>query len=371
LISVFGSDFGDLEISKVQKCLNSQWIGFGELVKEFENEFSSQLGFSDMVMVDSGSNALYLAVKLLDLPPNSNIAVPALTWISCANAIKLAGHNPIFVDVELDTMNVSAETIDCVSEHNLSAIMVVHFAGLPVDVVPITQFDVPIIEDCAHAVYSRTTEGPCGSTGDVSIFSFDAVKNLAVGEGGGLVARDEKLLEMARALRYCGIRKSGFENAESTTSQGRLWWQYELVEPFIKMLPTNLSAAIGLAQLERRDLLQSRRRKIWNFYQENLSGVKGIITPVDAASDQQHSFFTYVIRSSRRNDLARFLLANDVYTTLRYEPLSRYPHFKTFETNLTNTFILEREALSIPLHPRLTDGEVERIVHLVRSFSLS
>lgn len=368
MISVFGSYFGELEKAYVSDCIESQWIGFGEKVKEFEESFCANLGFRDVVMVDSGSNALFLAIKLLNLPPNSEIILPSFTWISCANAVMLAGHTPVFADVDLETFNISAKTIEPHLNSKTGAILVVHYAGLPVEMKEILDFGYPTIEDCAHAVYSKLDGIPCGNYGDIAIFSFDAIKNLAVGEGGALVAKDPALLERARALRYCGIRKSGFEAAKGSLAEGQMWWEYELVEPFIKMLPTNIAGAIGLAQLERRIELQERRSQIWNTYMKALHGVGDLILPSRIPDNVSHSFFTFVIRTKYRDQLAGFLLSRGIYTTLRYEPLHTYPAFNSMNESLPNTEELARTSLSLPIHPRLTEDDVALILSTVVHF---
>ena len=366
MISVFGSDIGDEEKRLVAECLDSQWIGCGKVVDSFELEFQSAVGLKNFLMVDSGSNALYLAIKLLELPIGSEVILPALTWISCANAITLAGLKPVFADVDLNTMNITAETISRVITKKSRAIMVVHFAGLPVDIEPILEFGLPIIEDAAHAPYSKVNGKACGGIGDIGIYSFDAVKNLAVGEGGGITTKDQSSADRARALRYCGIKKSGFDNV--TTGKNVNWWEYELSEPFIKMLPTNISASIGLAQLRRRDELQEKREKFWGLYQVGLQEVSDISLPLEARRSDKHSYFTYVIRTSRRTELAKYLLGEGVYTTLRYHALNNYKDFGQVGIKLSATQVIEDTALSIPLHPRLTESEVAYIIDRIKTF---
>ena len=218
MISVFGSKVGKEEIANVTAVLESQWLGFGKKVSEFEEKFSKRLGLKNFAMVDSGSNALYMAVSLLNLPPKSEIIVPAFTWVSCAQAILLAGHKPVFCDVELDTLNVNSKTVAKCITKKTKAIMVVHFAGKPVDMDPILALGLPVIEDAAHAVDSTYKGLPCGGIGDVGIYSFDAVKNLTTGEGGGIATRKQEWIDRARILRYCGIGKSGFEAAAATAA---------------------------------------------------------------------------------------------------------------------------------------------------------
>lgn len=371
-ISVFGSDMGQLEKDYVIKCLDTQWIGFGEKVNEFERSLCQIRNFPNFTMLDSGSNSLFLAIYLLNLPKNSEVILPSFTWIACANAVVLAGLKPVFADVEIDTMNVSVDTIKKVITENTSCVMVVHFAGLPVDMDPIIELGYPVIEDSAHAIYSEYKGHPCGSLGDVGIFSFDAVKNLAVGEGGGIVCKNDALKIRAQELRYCGIKKSGFESAFSGEKKllEKLWWEYELTEPFIKMLPTNISASIGLAQLERRSELQARRENIWHMYQDSFEKLRDVITPkVQLDFEYVHSFFTYAIRVPKRNELARFLLKNEIYTTLRYNPINHYRQFEeTPGYILENSVVLNETALSLPLHPRLTDAQVEKVIWSVKSF---
>jgi dTDP-4-amino-4,6-dideoxygalactose transaminase len=369
MISVFGSKVGKEEIANVSAVLESQWMGFGKKVSEFEEKFAARLGLGHFAMVDSGSNALYMAVSLLNLPPGSEVIVPAFTWVSCAQAVLLAGHKPVFCDVELDTLNVSRKTVEAAMTENTKAIMVVHFAGKPVDMNPIIELGLPIIEDAAHAVDSTYYGKPCGGIADVGIFSFDAVKNLTTGEGGGITTQKPELIERAKILRYCGIGKSGFEAAASSAGDKSRWWEYNIQEPFIKMLPTNIAGAIGLAQLEKIDELQAYRQQIWDIYQKEFADVSWIVRPPDAEEHEKHSYFTYVIRVPNRDKLARYLFDADIYTTLRYHPLHLNPLYGS-SAKLENCEILNEDSLSIPLHPNLTLEQVDFIVETIKKFEV-
>jgi len=278
MISVFGSLVGEEEIANVTACMKSQWMGFGRNVSIFEEKFSAKFNVPNFAMVDSGSNALFMAVTLLDLPPGSEIIVPSFTWVSCAQAVLLAGHIPVFCDVDLKTMNVRREEIEQRLNPKVRAIMIVHYAGLAVDLDPIIDIGLPIIEDAAHAVCSTYKGKPCGTIADIGIYSFDAVKNLTTGEGGGITSKSATMIERARRLRYCGIGKSGFENAATMVKDKARWWEYNITEPFIKMLPTNIAAAIGLVQIDRIDTLQKIRADIWRQYQMNLRTLVGLLS---------------------------------------------------------------------------------------------
>lgn len=366
MISVFGSLVGEEEIRAVAEVMRSQWMGFGSKVAEFESMYKEKFNIPNFALVDSGSNALFLAVKLLDLPVGSKIIVPSFTWVSCAQAVILAGCVPIFCDVDIHTMNISAETIRQVWRDDIAAIMVVHYAGLPVEMNEILEFGVPVIEDAAHAVCSTYMGKSCGIIGDIGIFSYDAVKNLTVGEGGGIASTDVDKIERAKRLRYCGIGKSGFENAGQDARNK--WWEYNISEPFIKMLPTNIAAAIGIEQLKKIDTLQSYRKTIWEYYKNNLQDLAQVILPVDADEYSTHSYFTYCIRAQSRDELAKFLLDRGVYTTLRYHPLHLNRLYGQMDIDLPNSQQLNIDALSLPLHPRLTKSDLAHITKSIREF---
>jgi len=368
MISVFGSMVGSEEIDQVVSCMRSQWMGFGKNVEVFEKKFSEKIGLRSFAMVDSGSNALYMAVKLLSLPPGSEIILPTFTWVSCAQVILLCGHTPVFCDVDIRTMNVRREDIEPHITPRTRGIMVVHYAGLAVDMDPIIALGLPIIEDAAHAVVSTYKGIPCGSIADVGIYSFDAVKNLTTSEGGGITAKDPAWIERAKVLRYCGIGKSGFESAVSDAGKKIRWWEYNIQEPFIKMLPTNIAAGIGIAQLEKLDALQARRKQIWDAYQSRFRELEVVLTPPEAPQGWKHSYFTYCIRVPRRDELAHHLLDQGIYTSLRYHPLHLNPIYRQTGKRLPNSERLNEEGLSIPLHPRLTDQDVEYIIGKIKAF---
>jgi dTDP-4-amino-4,6-dideoxygalactose transaminase len=368
MISVFGCSVGEEEKVIVNKAIDSQWLGLGSQVDKFENEIKKKFSIKNFLMVDSGSNALYMAIKLLDLPLGSEIILPSFTWVSCAQAVLLAGCKPVFCDVDLVTMNVTKKLIQKKITNNTKAIMIVHYAGLPVNMDKVKELGFPVIEDAAHAIYSKYKGLQCGAIGDIGIYSFDSVKNLTCAEGGGLVTRDKHKIKRAKTLRYCGIGKSGFQNLSEGRNNKR-WWEYEISEPFIKMLPNNISASIGLGQLKKIDLLQSIRADIWKVYNENLSGIKEVITPIDVSEkDSRHSYFTYCIRAKNRDYLARFLLDNKIYTTLRYHPLHMNTLYKQKNIELINSEILNQEALSLPIHPRLVKADILKICSLIRKF---
>jgi len=366
MISVFGSNVGKEELDEIKTSIEKQWLGMGPKTKLFEDKFSKRLNLKGFVMLNSGSNSLYLALKLLDLPKDSEVILPSFTWISCATSIILNGYRPVFCDVDLETYNVDYENIAPMITKKTKAIMVVHYGGKPVKMDGIKEFNLPIIEDAAHAVDSKIDGKYCGSIGEIGIYSFDAIKNIAIGESGGLTSNQEELIEKAKKLRYCGIEKSGFE-ASSTKQR---WWEYNVVDFFVKMLPDDIHSSIGLAQLEKLDENQKLRKRIWDTYQEELSKLSWLYTPKDAEKNEQHSYFTYLIRlkSNKRDELAQYLYEKNIYTTLRYQPLHLMPIYNSTHIRLKNSELLNETGLNIPIHPNLKEEEIEYIIDCIKEF---
>lgn len=365
MINVFGSQVGPEELEEIRTSLEAQWIGIGPKTAAFEKEFAARLGLPGFVLLDSGSNSLYLAVKLLNLPPDAEVIVPSFTWIACGHAPVLAGCKVVFCDVDYETQNVTRETVAAAMTKKTGAVMVVHYGGLPVAVEKIAELGLPVIEDAAHAVDSKRRGVACGGLGAIGVYSFDAVKNLAMGEGGGLAAKDPALVARARQLRYCGIGKSGFE---ASANKAR-WWEYNVAEFFPKMLPSDIAASMGLAQLRKLDAMQARRKAIWELYQKELAGLSWLKRPQDAPAGDRHSYFTYCVRvdGGRRDRLAKYLYDNGIYTTLRYHPLHMNPIYRS-TARLPVCERLNEEALSIPLHPALKDADVEKIIGALKAF---
>jgi aminotransferase len=366
MISVFGSKVGQEELDEIRTSIEGQWMGIGPKTRAFEEQFARRLGVPGFALLDSGSNSLYMAVKLLNLPRGAEVIVPSLTWISCAHSVVLAGCRPVFCDVDLTTQNVTAETIAPHISGQTGAIMVVHYAGKPVSMGPIQDFGLPVIEDAAHAVDSRLAGRSCGAMGAVGVFSFDAVKNLAMGEGGGVTAQDPELVARARLLRYCGIGKSGFEAAATRDR----WWEYNIVDFFPKFLPNDINASIGLAQLRKLDAHQAYRRQVWESYQREFAGLDWLVRPQDPAPDERHSYFTYFVRVSGgvRDAFAKHLYSQGIYTTLRYHPLHMNPIYGS-AARLPSSERLNEEGLNLPLHPNLSSADVDRIICAVKGFT--
>ncbi|MEJ8566433.1 DegT/DnrJ/EryC1/StrS family aminotransferase [Elongatibacter sediminis] len=368
LIHVFGSLLGDEELAEISDCIDRQWIGMGPKTAQLESRLAQHLDVDELVLLNSGSSGLQMAVHLLDIPPGTGaeIIVPSFTWVACASAILLAGHRPVFCDVDKTTLNIDPESVAGAITPRTAAIMAVHYAGLPAEVPRLKEFGLPVIEDAAHAIDSRHEGRACGTLGDIGVFSFDSIKNLAMGEGGGLVARNPEHLRRARDLRLCGVTSTGFASAR----EGGRWWEHRITDAFPKMTPSDLCAAVGLAQFRRLRSSQQRRAKLWALYQQALAELDWLAVPPEPDAGDRHSYFTYCVqvRDGRRDALANHLLERGIYTTLRFHPLHLSPLYGS-SVELPVSERLAETALNLPLHPRLTDDDLDRVIGAVCEFA--
>lgn len=362
MINVFGSCVGAEELAEIKSSLDEQWLGMGKKVQTLEMLLADKFDLKDFTLVDNCSNALYMALDILDLPKHSEVIVPANTWLSCGNAVVLAGFKPVFADVDYDTCNVTTKTISAVMTDKTKAVMVVHYAGLPASVFT----KLPIIADAAHAVDTYLNEIPINKYYTISVYSFDSMKNIACGELGGICSNNLKYQEKTKRLRYCGILKSGLQ---ARTDKDR-WWEYDVDEPFIKMLPNDIAASIGIAQFKKLDILQAKRKAIWDKYQNELASVSWLITPPAIPKNVKHSYFTYFIKviNGKRDLLARYLLDKGIYTTVRYQPLHLYSAYGSRQ-KLEVAELLNEQLLNLPLHPNLSDDDVDYIIACIKKFN--
>uniref|UniRef100_A0A6H1ZD69 Putative DegT/DnrJ/EryC1/StrS aminotransferase family protein n=1 Tax=viral metagenome TaxID=1070528 RepID=A0A6H1ZD69_9ZZZZ len=360
MINVFGCLTGAEELEEIKSSMDAQWMGMGPKVEKFEKLMSGKIGL-DFVAVDNCSNALYMALKILDLPKGSEVIVPAITWISCANAVIVAGLTPIFADCDYDTINVTDETITEVITKRTKAIMIVHYAGLPTEI----NATLPVIADCAHAIDTYNSGYHIAKLSDISVFSFDPIKNIATCELGGITALNPAYTSKARSLRYCGVLKSGYQ----ASSDKNRWWEYEVGAPFIKMLPNDISASIAIAQFEKLSRLQSKRKAIWDTYQQQFKDLDWCLTPPPIPEYVQHSYFTYYLRilNGKRDELAKFLLDNGIYTTVRYQPLHLIKSYQC-QQKLPVAELLNEQLINLPLHPSITSEQLVYIVGKVVQF---
>lgn len=370
MIHLFQPQVGAAELAAIGGVFDRRWIGHGPETTAFEAEFATHLGVAaDQVQfVASGTAALFLAVEALDLAPGDEVVLPSVSFVAAANAVVAAGGRPVFCDVDRATLNPGVADVAGALTERTKAVIVLHYGGYPGDVAAIAQLcrerGTILIEDAACAVGSTVDGRVVGTFGDLAIWSFDAMKIMTTGDGGMLYVRDRDRAERTRRLAYHGLAKlSGLAGAGSM----RQWWILDVLEAGRRVIGNDMTAAMGRVQLAKLDQLIGRRREIAAAYDRELAGLEGVRTPppLPAGHTSSHYFYWVRLPAGARDQVAADLLAADIYTTFRYEPLHTVPLYG-FTGKLPNATALATETLCLPLHPGLSDADVHTVVAELR-----
>jgi perosamine synthetase len=305
------------------ECVDTGWISSeGPFVKKFEDGFASRVSRTHGVAVSNGTAALDIAVKSLGIGPGDEVILPTFTIISCLNQIIRSGATPILVDSDSVSWNMNIDQIEEKITARTKAILVVHTYGLPVDMDPILKiaknYEIKIIEDAAE-MHGQTCRGkPCGSFGDISIFSFYANKHITTGEGGMIVTDNQVLAEKCKSLRnLCFQEGQRFVHEE-------LGWNFRL---------TNLQAAVGLAQLEKLDEHIQRKRSMGKQYNELLANLTNIQLPLQKTDYAENIYWVYGVVLNKdvpydAKDIMQVLGEGGIGTRPFFWPMHKQPVFK-------------------------------------------
>jgi dTDP-4-amino-4,6-dideoxygalactose transaminase len=359
----------------VLRVMRSGWLTTGDECLALEDELAAYLGVPHVVAVSSCTAAIEVAYARLGLPVGARLGVPTWTFASSALAPHHHGAQPVLLDVDPDTLNLSADSVAAAlapgagGRPGLDAVVLVHFGGVPVDPAVrglCAEAGVPVIEDCAHALGARDDRGMVGGQGTAgACLSFYATKNLTCGEGGALVTDDADLAAFARAFRLHGMSKDAW--ARYRPGQ---WAQYDLVGPGIKANLPDLLAALARSQLARFPELQQRRRQLVNRYRDRLAescrrtGLRFLPgTLVEEGAD--HLVVVALPDGVDRTEVQGRLTSEGIATSVHFQPLHRFGWFGAHaEVGPSGVGVAEAMAdrvLSLPLSPRLSDAQVDRV----------
>jgi len=351
-------------IASVVDGLRSGWLGLGPKTAEFEKAFAAYVGNRHCVGLNSCSAALHLAVRSLRLPEGSEIITTPITFVSTNHAILYERCKPVFADVQPDTGNIDVASVASKITDRTRAIMAVHMNGYPCDLDELYALahscGLPVIEDCAHACGATYKGKRIGSHGDLHAFSFHVVKNLPMGQGGALVVRDDEVDARMRRLRWLGMDKDIRQRTEGAFHS----WDYEISELGYKYHMNDLHAAIGLVQMEKLDEGNARRAEIASRYRKCLARVPGVRL-LRQAEDRTSSNYLFCILVEGREALMHKLKGAGIETGVYFRRNDMYPMYQYDET-LVNAEQFWRSSVSLPLHLRLTDEQVDYVIEQIR-----
>jgi len=329
--------------------LSGRYI-LGPMTLAFEEEFARYTRTAEAVAVASGTDALTIALRALDVGPGDEVLVPAISAAATAMAVAMAGAIPVFVDVSLDDFNIDpAQALERKTART-KAIIPVHLYGMPARMKEISRIGLPIVEDAAQAHGSHASWGRCGAYGRAAAFSFYPTKNLgAYGDGGMIVTSDLVISQKARLMRNYGQRENYV--SETLGENSRL---------------DEIQAAILRVKLRRLDQWNSRRRSFAAKYRAAFQELPLGLQSETGASN----YHLFVITSPQRDKLRAHLDESGIPTLIQYPyPLHRHKAFDEFGVGrCPNADLLCARLLSLPMHAFLRDGEVDQVIEGVRGF---
>ncbi len=339
----------------IHRVLDKQWFILGEEVKKFEREFSEYVSAKYSIGVNSGSDALYLAVKSLGIGNGDEVITVSHTFVSTADAIVRNGAKPVFVDIDSETYIMDVAQVEDKITKRTKAIIPVHLYGHPADMDPIMElakkYNLFVIEDACQAHGAEYKGEKVGAIGDLGCFSFYPSKNLgAYGNGGMIVTNNEELAKKLRMLRNYGQSQKYYYDFMGVNS--RL---------------DEIQAAVLRVKLKHLDEWNEKRRNVAKLYNELLKD-SNVILPIEK-DYAKHVYHLYVIRSTNRDKLQRYLSQNGIQTQIHYPlPVHKQKSYLDlgFRAYLPVTEKICCEILSLPMHPWLNQGEVEFISRKIK-----
>jgi dTDP-4-amino-4,6-dideoxygalactose transaminase len=361
-----GVDFTDVYVDEeivdsVAETMRSGRYVKGPTVEEFEARFAELCGTEHAVGVGSGTDAIYLALKASGIGPGDDVFVPAHTFFATASPVLALGANPVFVDIDLTTYTMGPIDLQekVSAAENPEAVVPVHIYGHPAEMHAIpnvaTEHDLTLVEDACQAHGATYRGETVGSFGDAGCFSFYPSKNMTVaGDGGMLVTDDDELAREARMLRNHGRDDDGVHR--------RIGLNRRMSE---------VAATVGLDQLDHLPTWNEQRRAAARRYTDRLSEVPQVKTP-NERRDVEHAYHLYVINVPDREELRAYLDERGIDTGIHYDPpvhhtpavRDRLDEIPT----LGRTEWLTERILSLPMHPRITEAEIDAVCDAIEEY---
>lgn len=356
IIKIFDPCVDGKEENALKKTFQSHFWSSGSGVGQvsiFEESFRKYVDADECVAVNSGSAALHLALSLIDIK-NKEVIVPSLTFVSTVHSILLNGGKPVFVDVESDTLCIDPELVKKSINKKTRAILPVHFGGMSANLDELNNFSdkkIHLVEDAAHATGTIYKNKKIGSHGIVC-HSFNPTKNLAMPGGGAITLNGKNSTSFKKILnsrRWCGM-----SNRKGT--------KYDITEIGWNYFMNEFSAAMGIEQIKKQDLLTRKRKKIAKRYFEEIH------VETKMPYDENCSYHLYWLKIKNRDKFMKKMLENNIQTGIHYQPVHLMSFYKG-KYKLPNTEKAGNEIISLPMHPNLTDSDVSKVIKFTNKFS--
>lgn len=373
-VRLFVPNVGQEELDNIKDSFDKAWIGLGPKVNRFEQEWSEYIGCKAAVGLNSATAALHLSLAAFGFPEGKKVMVPAITFASTAFAPVYNRLEPLFIDVDPETLSLSLEDMEKKYTKDCVAIIPVHMGGHPAQMDKIMDFarakGLKVIEDCAHTAGASYKGKKLGAWGDIGCFSFEEKKAMTTGDGGMMCSDDEELILPMKANRWVGIDKDTWKRVGGYTDKAvdARHWHYDIAVLGYKYNMNDLAASIGLAQLKKLDGMNQRRAEIVKRY---LAGMEGLetIKPLFPYNADENNYWIFGVRYPERDDLILYLKERGVATSVHYMPLPQQAFFQRWnnqDTPVAND--VWQYMISLPLHSLLTNEEVDYVLEHLHAY---
>ncbi len=365
-------NLGPEEIAEVVDTLKTDWITTGPKARRLEEDFAAFVGAEAALAVFSATDAMQVGLAALGVGPGDEVITTTMTFCSTVHVIEHLGARPVLVDVEPDTLCIDPRAVERAVTPRTKGIMPVHLYGHPCDLDPLLdlarQRGLFVLEDAAHSLPARYRQRMIGTIGTATAFSFYATKNMTTAEGGMLTGSRE-LIDRARMWSLHGMSRDAYKRYSAAGS-----WYYEVVLPGFKCNMTDVHAAIGLQQLKKLPAFQARRRAVVQAYHAAFSKMPEVQMPTER-TEVESAWHLYPLRLNLdrlaidRNRFIEELKARNIGTSVHFIPVHVHPYYRDKYGFAAEAFpVAWREfhrLISLPLHPRLTDQDVEDVIEAV------
>jgi len=372
---VFGSPLiEEAEINEVVDSLRAGWLGTGPKVHKFENDFKAYKQSPFAVAVNSCTTAMHLSMIAAGIGEGDEVITSAMTFCATVNAIIHTGAKPVLVDCDISNQCIIPQSIREKINSRTKAIIPVHFAGNACDMSAIMdiaeEYQLKVIEDCAHAIETTYQGKRVGTFGDYGCFSFYATKNIVTGEGGMVITRHKEDNDKIRIIALHGMTADAWKRF---SDEG--YRHYQVIYPGYKSNMMDIQAALGIHQLKRVDRNLQRREKIWQKYNESFAGLN-ISLPPDPAPEVKHAYHLYTILIDKdkagvsRDEFLSVMHRENIGTGVHYLSIPEHPFYQTTfgwkPEDYPNAMKIGRETVSLPLSAKLTDSDVDSVILTVK-----
>lgn len=371
-VRLFKPNIGEEELEAVKGAFDRAWLGIGPKTKEFEEKWTDFVGCNESIGVNSCTAALHLALSAFKFPKGKKVLVPVLTFAATAMAPLYNNLEPVFVDVDEETLCISLEDLERKYDNNCVAVIPVLYGGCPGKIDEVVKWakskNLKVIEDCAHTAGGKFKGKTLGTFGDIGCYSFEEKKCMTTGDGGMICSEDKELIAPLRHSRWVGMNKDTWQREKENNITVEIsQWYYEILELGYKYNMNDLMASIGLEQLKKLPNMNKRRVDIIFKYLEGIKDCKTLKVAIPYSRDVG-SYWMFMLRVENRDKFINFMRGREIATGVHYMPLSMHPFFKEFESNTPIAYSIWNEFVTVPLHSGLTDLEVDYVIDAMVEF---